>query len=145
MEVYKFRLQKLLDIRKDKEEESKRIFKEAKYEKEITEEKLICLKEDYFKYNQWENNETLAMKKLKNIYLNALNNSISDTKTELQYKIIELDEKRETLKQKQIERKTVETLKENQKQAFIKEQQMMEQKTNDELALYAYLRTHGRR
>lgn len=143
--MYKFRLQKLLDIRKDKEEESKRAFKQANLEKENTEEKLICLKEDYCKYNKHLSNESLAMKKLKNMYLNALDTTISDTKIELQDKIIDLDEKRELLRQKQIDRKTVETLKEKQNQAFLKEQQLIEQKANDEFALYGFIRTHGRR
>jgi flagellar protein FliJ len=143
--MYKFRLQKLLDIRKDKEEECKRGFKEAKIEKEMTEEKLTSLKEDYKKYNKSSMGETLVSKKLKNMYLNALDNNISDTKTELANKIIELDVKREELKQKQIDRKTVQTLKEKQIEAFIKEQKLAEQKANDEFALYGFLRTHGRR
>lgn len=145
MEIYKFRLQKLLDIRKDKEEESKRVFKEAKLEKEITEEKLTSLKENYCKYNKCTSDESLAIKKLKNIYLNALNTEISNTKIELQDKTIILDEKREALKQKQIDRKTVEILKEKQKLAFMKEQQSMEQKANDEFALYGFLRMNERR
>jgi flagellar protein FliJ len=144
-EVYKFSLQKLLDIRKDKEEESKRIFKDAKLEKDKAEKKLTTLKEDYKKYNKDSENETLVLRKLKNMYLNALDKNILETKTELESKIIELDEKREELKQKQIDRKTVETLKEKQRQAFIKEQQLAEQKANDEFALYGFLRTHERR
>lgn len=145
MEMYKFRLQKLLDIRKDKEEESKRVFKEAKVEKEITEEKLTSLKENYTKYNKCPDGETLVSKKIKNMYLNALDNSISETKTDLANKIIELDVKREELKQKQIDRKTVETLKEKQVEAFMKEQKLAEQKANDEFALYGFLRTRERR
>lgn len=143
--MYKFRLQTLLDIRIDKEEESKRVFKEAKLQKEKAEEKLISLEEDYSKYSKFENDETLAMKKLKNIYLNALDNKISESKYELENKIVQLDEKREALKQKQIDRKTVETLKEKQKLNFIKEQKLAEQKSNDEFALYGFLRTHERR
>lgn len=144
-EIYKFRLQKLLDIRIDKEEESKRVFKEAKLEKEKTEDKLISLKEDYSKHKNFQDDDTLAMKKLRNLYLNALDNTISETKIELDNKIIELDEKREELKQKQIDRKTVETLKEKKKLAFIKEQKLAEQKANDEFALYGFLRAHERR
>lgn len=143
--MFKFRLQKLLDIRKDKEEESKRVFKIAKQEKELTEDKLSALKEDYSRYNKCDSDESLAMRKLKNIYLNALDTTISETNIELQTKIIELDEKREALKQRQIDRKTVEILKENQRQAFLKEQQSIEQKTNDEFALYGFLRLHERR
>lgn len=143
--MYKFRLQKLLDIRKDREEESKRVFKAAQIEKEKTEEKLDKLKTDYDKYRRYEENESLAMRKIKNMYLNALNTNISSAKQELQEKIIKLNEKRELLKEKQIERKTVETLKDKQLQAFMKEQQLIEQKSNDEFALYGFLRTSERR
>jgi flagellar FliJ protein len=49
------------------------------------------------------------------------------------------------LKQKQIERKTVETLKDKQLKAFIKEQELIEQKSNDEFALYGFIRNIERR
>ena len=51
-----------------------------------------------------------------------------------------LEERREKLKAMQIERKIVETLKDKQKQQFIEEQNLIEQKNNDEFALYAYVR-----
>lgn len=145
METYKFRLQKLLDIRKEKEEESKRIFRQAQLEKEKTEAKLVQLKEDYNRYRQSSGQESLAIRKMKNIFLNSLSTTISVTQKELQNNIIQLDEKREYLKQKQIERKTVETLKEKQYQTFLKEQQLLEQKVNDEFALYGFIRTSERR
>lgn len=145
MGTYKFRLQKLLDIRKDREEESKRTFKAAQIEKEETEKKLQNLKEDYNKYKLYNEDESLAMKKLKNMYLNALDDNILSAKQELQEKIINLDEKRQILKERQVERKTVETLKDKQFQAYKKEQELIEQKANDEFALYGFLRTNERR
>ncbi|NFT55436.1 flagellar export protein FliJ, partial [Clostridium sporogenes] len=51
MKGYSFRLQKLLDIREKKEEESKMKFKQAQMEKNNTEEKLFKLKNNYNKYN----------------------------------------------------------------------------------------------
>jgi flagellar FliJ protein len=145
LQGYKFKLQKLLDIREDKEEESKRYFKEAQHEKQRVEEKLSSLKDNYNKYRTTPHHGSLAQQKMKHIYLNALSSSIMETKDELQKKIIVLDEKREDLKQRQIERKTVEILKENQLQAFIKEQALIEQKANDEFALYGFIRNNGRR
>jgi flagellar FliJ protein len=141
LDNYKFRLQKLLDIRKDKEEESKRIFKEAQLKKEKVEEKLDNLKNDYNRYKTAKPNETLVERKLKHIYLNALNVSINETSAELQEKVNILEEKRQELKQKQIDRKTVETLKNKQYEAFKKEQALIEQNSNDEFALYGFLRT----
>jgi flagellar FliJ protein len=145
LEGYKFKLQKLLDIREDKEEESKRYFRQAQQEKEKVEEKLVALKNDYNKYRTAPSKGSLVEQKLKYIYLNALNLSIVEANTELQTKVRILDEKREDLKQKQIERKTVEILKEKQLQIFIKEQALIEQKSNDEFALYGFLRTRERR
>ena len=145
MEGYKFKLQKLLDIREDKEEESKRHFKEAQLQKETVEERLGSLKDNYNKYRTVSSDGGLVQQKMKHMYLNALNNSIIETKNELQKKVIVLDEKREALKQRQIERKTVEILKEKQLLAFTKEQALIEQKTNDEFALYGFIRTHERR
>jgi flagellar FliJ protein len=142
---YKFKLQKLLDIREDKEEESKRHFKEAQMEKEKIEDELTSLKGSYNKYRTSSGPGTLVQQKMKHMYLNALNNSIMETKIELEKKGIVLDEKREALKKRQIERKTVEILKEKQLQAFIKEQALIEQKANDEFALYAFIRTQERR
>lgn len=145
MGKFKFRLQKLLDIRIEKEEESKRGFKEAQIEKEKVEKKLSTLKESYNKYKYSPYGESLTQQKIRNIYLNALNTSIVETNKELKDKIRKLDEKREELRKRQIERKTVETLKDKQLQIFIKEENLMEQKAIDEFALYGFLRNQERR
>jgi flagellar FliJ protein len=60
MEQYRFRLQKLLEIRKDKEEESKRIFKEAQAEKLKVEKKLNDLKQNYDKYREITGHESVV-------------------------------------------------------------------------------------
>jgi len=145
LENYKFRLQKLLDIRKDKEEESKRVFREAQVEKEKVEEKLSKLREDYNRYREVKPSESLVEQKLKHLYLNALTSSINTVNIELKEKTDKLEEKRQVLKQKQVERKTVETLKDKQYAAFIKEQNEIEQRNNDEFALYGFMRTLERR
>lgn len=145
MEKYKFRLQKLLDIRLDKEEQSKREFREAQFEKEKVEHKLNELKVNFCKYKGSIKGETLIEQKIKHIYLNALNASIMETTIELQNKVQVLELKRQDLKQKQVDRKTVEILKDKQLQAFLKEQDLIEQKNNDEFALYGYIRNRERR
>ncbi len=139
MDRYKFRLQKLLDLRIDKEEESKIRFKEAQVQKENTELKLENLKENYAKVNK-SDSSSLIERKIKSNYLNAVNNNIDDTKIELNENIMKLEEKRLELEKKQIERKTVETLKEKKEILFWKEQDMIEQKANDEFALYGFIR-----
>lgn len=140
MEQYHFKLQKLLDIRSQKEEESKRIFKEAQSEKLKVEKKLNELKGNYVKYRTASNKESIIEQKIRHVYLNAINYSINEAHEELAKKQKVLEEKRDELKQKQIERKTVETLKEKQKEIFLKEQNLIEQKTNDEFALYGFIR-----
>lgn len=140
MEHYQFRLQKLLDIRADKEEESKRNFKEAQSEKLKVEEKLNNLKENYKKYREMSGEESVIERKIKHVYLNAINYNIDEASKELKIKERVLEDKREDLELKQIDRKTVESLKEKQKAEFIKEQELIEQKMNDEFALYAFIR-----
>lgn len=140
MEQYKFRLQKLLDIRSQKEEESKRNFKDAQTDKLRVEKKLNELKENYKKYRQTPQSESVIEQKIRYVYLNTITFSINETHQELNKKEKVLEEKRDDLKQKQIERKTVETLKEKQKEAFFKEQNLIEQKANDEFALYGFIR-----
>jgi flagellar FliJ protein len=124
----------------DKEEESKRSFKEAQRQKNVVEDKLNNLKESYTKHKVSNINDSVVMQKVKMNYLNALNYSINRTTIELDEKNSFLDIKREELKIKQIERKTVEILKEKQSQAFQLEQNFIEQKNNDEFALYGYIR-----
>ena len=141
-EVYKFRLQKLLDIRKDIEEKSKLKFKEAQREKNMVEEELSNLKENYKIHRNIDAYESVIQQKIKQNYLNALNLAIDETTVVLKDKDKILELKREELKQCQVEKKTVEILKEKQKSAFLKEQNLIEQKTNDEFALYAFIRNN---
>lgn len=142
---YKFRLQKLLDIRLDKEEECKKEFREAQSNKNIVEQKLLDLKGKQKLYGGYKTGESLVDQKIKQIYLTSLSNSILDTTIELEQRNSILEEKRIMLKEKQIERKTVETLKEKELKAYIKEQDLIEQRSNDEFALYAFVRNIERR
>ena len=125
MKGYSFRLQKLLDIREKKEEESKMKFKQAQMEKNNTEEKLFKLKNNYNKYNNVNLNDSILEKKIRHSYLNSLNFCINETSNELQQKLKVVEERREELKTKQVERKTVEILKEKDKISFEKEQNII--------------------
>lgn len=140
MQGFNFRLQRVLDIRIDKEEESKRIFKKAQDEKSEVEQKLNDFKNKYNKYSKVDTSCSMLERKIRQSYCNALYFNIGEVSAELERKEILLEEKREELKQKQIERKTVEILRDKQREAFIKEQNLIEQKANDEFALYGYIR-----
>lgn len=145
MSKYNFRLQKLLDIRLDKEEESKRNFTEAQNQKLKVETKLEELNASYEKYRNIQGNESAIKRRITHIYLNAINYSINETTEELKQKEKILEDKRYDLKQKQIDRKTVEILKEKGETAFLREQNLIEQRSNDEFALYGFIRNHERR
>ncbi|EEH98368.1 flagellar export protein FliJ [Clostridium sp. 7_2_43FAA] len=139
---FKFRLEKLLEIRTEKEEESKRLFNKTEIEKQKTEEKLNNLKFNYEKYNGINKGESIVYQKIKRNYLFALDKGITETEKDLTIKLKELDIRREDLLNKQIERKTVDILKERKSLEFYKEEERKDQIFNDELALYAYMRKH---
>ncbi|MBS5937367.1 flagellar export protein FliJ [Clostridium sartagoforme] len=141
-ENFKFSLEKLLEIRVEKEEESKRNFTKTQREKQKTEEKLNELKGNYDKYNGIKKGETLIYQKIKKNYLFALDKGINETEKELITKAKELEIRRSDLVKKQIDRKTVDILKERQLIEFNKEEDRKEQLFIDELALYAYMRKH---
>lgn len=144
MNGYKFRLQKLLDIRIDIEEECKREFRIIQNDKNVLEEKLNNLKFTYNKYSQRNNEISVIEKKIKQRYLTAIEDSIARVIVELKQKNKLLEEKRIELKQKQVEKKIVEKLKGKKENAFIKEQNLIEQKNNDEFALYGFIRKESR-
>ena len=139
---FKFNLDKLLEIRSDKEEESKRQFNKTQREKKDTEDKLEDLKNSYEKYSGINKGESLAYQKIKKNYLFALDKGIVQIEKDLVVKEKELDIRRQDLIKKQVDRKTVDILKEKKEKAFYKEQDRVEQILNDEMALYAYMRNH---
>lgn len=137
---YRFSLQKLLEIREEKEEESKRLFTETKNRKIATENELKELRELYENYKGIKPGETVIYQKIKRQYLKALEFGIKEKEKELELREKELEQRRIELKEKQIERKTVSKLKEKQYESYQKEQNRIEQLNNDEFALYGYMR-----
>ena len=144
MEYFKFRLQKLLDIRVEKENKCIIDFKEAQVAKETVIIKLENLQSECKKYENFNKEDSVISRKIQLNYLNAVNASIEDTNIELTSKNENLEKKREILTEKRLERKTVAILKEKQQEAFIKEQNLIEQKSNDEFALYSFIRRRER-
>lgn len=137
---FKFGLDKLLEIRKAKEEESERLFTESQTEKRKVEEKLEELKGNYNKYKGIAPDEDVIYQKLKRYYIQGVQNGIKSNENDLAIKNQEVDKRRRDLMVKQMERKTVQTLKDKKYEAYVKEQDRVEQITLDELALYAYVR-----
>lgn len=142
---FNFPLQRVLDIRKEKEQEAVRNLQQAQKEKLSLENKLQDFKDNYNKYNGIKAGESVVYQKIKRNYLQNVLESISKTEVEIEVKNRDIELKRQQAKEKQIERKTVETLKDKRYQSFIKEQERIEQINNDEFALYAHMRRSERR
>ena len=143
-ERFKFGLDKLLEIRKEKEEESKRLFTESQREKKKIEEKLEELNQSYHKYKGITPNEDIVYQKLKRYYIQGVQSGIKSNEKDLSLKNQEVDKRRRDLTVKQMERKTVQTLKDKKYDSYVKEQDRVEQINLDELALYAYVRNQDK-
>lgn len=143
-ERFKFGLDKLLEIRKAKEEESKRLFTESQREKKKIEEKLEELNQNYHKYKGITPDEDIVYQKLKRYYIQGVQSGIKSSEKDLVIKNQEIDKRRRDLTVKQMERKTVQTLKDKKYEAYVKKQDMVEQINLDELALYAYVRNQDK-
>ncbi|MDD6794972.1 MAG: flagellar export protein FliJ [Clostridiaceae bacterium] len=137
---YKFSLQKLLELREEKEEESKRLFSDSQNKVVQTESELNNLRDNYKSYKGIKPGEDVIYQKIKRNYLYALEAGIKTKEKQLVKNKRELEVRRNNLKQKQIDRKTVATLKEKQYSNYMKEQARIEQVNLDEFALYAYMR-----
>ena len=140
MSNFKFKLQKLLDIRVNEEEESKLFYSKAQNQKNIVENKLHELENNYKKYSDISRAKDTISQKITMNYLSYLNTTIKDTEKELEAKEIELEKAKKDFIDKRIKRRSLEVLKENKILEIKKEEERLEQISNDEFALYRYIR-----
>ncbi|WP_147564434.1 flagellar export protein FliJ [Clostridium tyrobutyricum] len=140
MKKYEFKLQKLLDIREDQEDKSKMEFQKAKEDSMKVKEKLDSMKYSYDKYKDLSRVKNPIQQKITHIYLKSLTGSIDAAEREFQNKQKIVEVKREEMKKRQIDRKTVDILKEKDKTAFMRFENRIEQNQNDEFALYGFIR-----
>lgn len=140
MSNFKFKLQKLLDIRINEEEESKLLYSQAQNKKNIVEKKLIELENSYKKYSDMSIAKDTITQKITMNYLSHLNVSIKETLKELEEKEVEVENAKKDFIDKRIKRRSLEVLKENQILEMKKEEERLEQISNDEFALYSYIR-----
>ena len=140
MSNFKFKLQKLLDIRVNEEEESKLFYSKAQNQKNIVENKLHELENNYKKYSDISRAKDTISQKITMNYLSYLNTTIKDTEKELEAKEIELEKAKKDFIDKRIKRPSLEVLKENKILEIKKEEERLEQISNDEFALYGYIR-----
>ena len=140
MSNFKFKLQKLLDIRVNEEEESKLFYSKAQNQKNIVENKLHELENNYKKYSDISRAKDTISQKITMNDLSYLNTTIKDTEKELEAKEIELEKAKKDFIDKRIKRRSLEVLKENKILEIKKEEERLEQISNDEFALYGYIR-----
>ena len=140
MQKFKFRLQKVLDMKLRSEEESKIEHAKALKAKIDVQNELDYLNSKYKQYSNMHEIEDVVKRKIISNYLNSLYLSIEETKKVLDEKQKILDEKQRDLIQRQIERKSIEKLKEKELNAYKKEMDLKEQNQNDEYALQSYVR-----
>ena len=140
MSNFKFKLQKLLDIRVNEEEESKLFYSKAQNQKNIVENKLHELENNYKKYSDISRAKDTISQKITMNYLSYLNTTIKDTEKELEAKEIELEKAKKDFIDKRIKRRSLEVLKENKILEIKKEEERLEKMSNDEFALYGYIR-----
>lgn len=143
MNNFKFRLQKVLDIKVKNEEEVKIKYSKTQGDKVVVEKELETLKFNYNKYSNISEIDDVITQKITANYLNSLSYSIDVANSELQEKQKELNEVKEELINKQIERKSLEKLKENKLKFYKKEEDRKEQNLNDEFAIYSYFRNRA--
>jgi flagellar FliJ protein len=137
---FKFRLQKVLDIRVRDEEEVKIKFSEIQSRKIKIENNLKTLKGDYDRYSRQGICENIVNQKITINYLGALNNTIRDISLELNKACEELENLKSELINKQVDRKSLEKLKDQKHKEFLKEEDMKEQIINDEFAIISFAR-----
>lgn len=142
---YKFKLQRLLDIREQEEEGKKIVFMEALRNKNKVEAELKDLEDNFEKYSVVTNDMNTTERKIQHHYLNLLNSTIGITKEKLKTDEARVESTRKELVTAQVNKKIVSILKEKDKAQFIKEENRIEQIQNDEFALYGFLREGGRR
>lgn len=143
MSRFKFKLQKLLDIKIKDEEESKLIYTQAQNQKKIIENNLRNLEMNYKKYSDISKAQDVVTQKITINYLSSITQSIKVTNEQLEKEEVKVAKAKEDFIEKQIKRKSLETLKENEMLRLKKEEERIEQITNDEFALYAYIRNNA--
>lgn len=140
MTKYKFKLQKLLDMKIKEEEASKLEYTKAQNDKKALEDNIKQLDSNYQRYSNIENCEDIISQKIRFNYLYSITKTIEECKDMLVEKEQRLLEAKDDFIEKQINRKSLETLKENKFMKLKKEEDRKEQIENDEFALYAYVR-----
>lgn len=139
-EKFKFSLEKLLEIRDEKEKESVRLFKGTQDKLIAIEGEIEKLNDQYDNYKIISQNENAAYQKIKRKYVEVIGEALKEKEKERKSIINELEIRRKDLLEKQREKKTVEVIKDKKYKKFIEDLNKKEQTVIDELGLYAFIR-----
>jgi flagellar FliJ protein len=142
MAKFVFKLQSVLNLRKQKEDSIKNELANAMKKLEAEKRKLSELEtmlEDTVREFNEKTKKTTVHKLIEfNEYLSLLNSRIKEQKENVNNAVQYVDKVREELVKAVKERKILEKLRERQFEEFLLEQKKLEQKTNDEIVSYNY-------
>lgn len=148
MKDYKFKLEKVLEYRKDKENLAKQELANQQKKLKKAEERLSYLQYEYKEMAYYRGNEPgkeldLEGLKILNDYLSYLDLEIKGQR-KVVYKLAEeVKNQQNNVKNAMQDRKTLETLKEKGYQDFLEEVKTQEKNLIDELGLRSYLDSEG--
>jgi flagellar FliJ protein len=143
MKKFKYSLDKVLDFKINAEKDKKEMFSKLKMKVEEEEEKLLelssILQNKFLNINDSGNTDGIDFKNSYS-YIYTLQGKIKRQEELINQYKNKLEISRQQFIYAQKERKTLEMLKEKAYLEYITEVEREEQKLNDELGLYAYLR-----
>lgn len=137
---FKFRLQNVLDLKIEEEENLKHIFSKIQNEKNKIELEIEDLEKKYKNYSNIKPDVDLITQKITRNYLYSIEKSIELKTSELNQKKIELENSKKQLINKQIEKKSIEKLKEKRYEEFLEAEKIKEQLLLDEFSMINYIR-----
>lgn len=142
MAKFIFRLEAVLNVKRQQEENIKNELGKAIQRLETEKQKLARLersKEEIIAEFNQKTKKTTVHKLIEfNAYLSLLKSNISRQKERVNKAVLDVDKIREELMKAVQERKILEKLKEKKHDEYLIEQKKFEQKTNDEIVSYKH-------
>lgn len=138
---FTFRLQKVLDHRSRIEEVKKQAFAESRIKYFNEKQKLDLLHSRLEEFNQQDYNGDSAFSYLVSYnYMMGLEKKIEEQQKVVTVRHDEMEEKKNDFTQSRKDRKVIDKLRENALNRYKTEMDKIEQKQNDEFALYRYVK-----
>lgn len=138
--AFKFKLEKVLDYRKQLEEQAMQALAEVRQAEEREKERLADLRVELAaqRVNLHASIQDAAERWLVSSYINALQDDIRTTERVLEYLAEEVARRQAVLVTKAQERQLLDKLKDKQAERHAHEEKLKEQRNNDETATIRY-------